>query len=255
MRNPKDYDFKQLKEICQKIPYGVVQTKAGVVSRWFSIYLTWIIIRTPITPNQMTFFGSALYIVGAMLFVFDIYWLNFVAFFTLLVATLIDASDGEVARFRQYRGSYGGSYVEPLSHDIMYGFMFMPIAYGAYLHTGNPLMLMLGGIMTIFKLLFRMTQGRYFYGVQKLMGEKGHSDDTPKLIESGGKGKFLYMLYRNSATSSGLHFYLFLAIIFNRLDIFVLAYTGIFFLFWLGLFLRQIWRFRKISKQVIESSS
>lgn len=136
----------------------------------------------------------------------------------------------------------------------MYGFMFMPIAYGAFLKTGEPLMLIAGAAATIFKLLFRMTQARFFYGVQQLLQRKGHTDDTKKLVETRD-GHRLYWFYRNLATSSGLHVFLLLAIITNRLDFFIVAYAFIFCALWVGLFVRQVFRFSKISQQTIKQST
>lgn len=245
MKDPRQYSIKELRRECQGIPDIVVQTKAGEFSRIFSIYFTWLFLWLKMTPNQLTFLGSTLYIFGAALFALNSQMLAFVAFALMILATLIDASDGEVARFWGKKGGYGANYVEPLSHDIMYGFMFMPIAYGAFLKTGEPLLLLAGAATTIFKLLFRMTQIRFFYGVQKNLEANRHADMTKKLIETK-RGHVIYWLYRNVATSSGLHVFLFLAIIFYRLDIFITAYALIFFLLWSGLFVRQVRRFSKI---------
>lgn len=248
----QDHTIAELRKQCQYIPPEVMQTVAGKVSRWFSIYLTWFLLRIKTTPNQITVFATFLYLIGAGLFALNDFVLNFVAFGFLMVSTLFDASDGEVARFYQYKGGYGNSYVEPLSHDIMYGLMFMPIAFGAYQMTGSVVFLLAGAATTIFKLLFRMTQVRFFYGVQQLMPERGHHDPTKKLIEQSGFTKLVYTVYRNTATSSGLHVFLLLAIIFYRLDVFIVAYACIFFLLWCGLFMRQMLRFSNISKQVMQ---
>lgn len=246
MKVPRQYSIKELRRECQGIPDIVVQTKAGEFSRVFSIYFTWLFLRLKMTPNQLTFWGSTLYIFGAVFFAFGTQQLAFLAFAFMILATLIDASDGEVARFWGKKGGYGASYVEPLSHDIMYGLMFMPIAYGAFLKTGEPLFLVAGAMATIFKLLFRITQVRFFYGVQKNLEANRHTDTTKKLIETK-RGHLIYWFYRNIATSSGLHIFLLIAIIFYRLDIFIAVYALIFFILWLGLFVRQIRRFGGIT--------
>ena len=79
--------------------------------------------------------------------------MSLIGFSFLFLATISDACDGELFRFRKYRTGYGG-YVESLSHDIMYGLMFVPIAYGVFLQTGNHIFLIFGAGAAIFKLLF-----------------------------------------------------------------------------------------------------
>lgn len=251
--NKNKYTIKELRRLCQDTgPAKITQTILGRMARIFSIYLTRYLIRTNITPNQITFAGSVIYLFGVSLFAFGSYNLFIVGFLLLIVATITDASDGEVFRFRKYRQGYGGSYVEPLSHDIMYALIFMAIAYGAFLQFGNEFILIFGSIASIFKLLFRLTEIRFFYGVTKLLSAKGQIDTTKRFDKQSGIKRFIFIVYRQIATSTGLLIPLLLAILFNRLDLFVYFYGALFLALWAGLFARQMIRFRKISKQVIE---
>jgi phosphoglycolate phosphatase len=250
--NMKDnkYTIKDLRAICQATVPD--QSITGRSARFFSIFFTRFLIRTNITPNKVTFVGTVIYLIGVLLFAFNIYYLALVGFLILYISTVLDACDGEIFRFRRYRHGYGGSYVEPVSHDIMYGLMFLPIAYGVFLQTGNHVFLILGALAGITKLLFRLAEQRFFYGVTSRLPKRGEKDYTKNFKEQSKLTKFIFVIYRNVCTSTGMLIPLFLTTIFNRLDIFVAFYGVAYSLFWLGLFSRQMMRFRKISKQVID---
>lgn len=253
MQNKGKYTIRELRAKCQHTgPKKETQTYLGLVVRYFSIYFTKYLIKTNLTPNQITAIGTAVYLLGAFLLAFNNYSLSVFALFLLFFATILDASDGEVARFHAFSYGYGGSYVEPLTHDIMYAFMFLPIAYGAYLQTHNPLLFLFGAIASVSKLVFRLMTGRFFYGVTIKLPTKGQIDPTVNFVQQSRFNRIIYRLYRNLCTSSGILLPLFIAVIFNRLDIFVVFYAVIFSLLLLGLFIRQMRRFINISKQVYE---
>lgn len=231
------------------------QSLTGRSARFFAIYLTMLLAKTRITPNQITLVGVVLYIIGSFLFTFDIYVLNLIAFFILYFETILDGCDGEVFRYRGYKFGYGATYVEPISHDIKYGFMFLPIAFGAYLHTGSVIPLIFGAMASITKVLFRLARTRYFLGVQEQLSIKGHVDTASNFREDAKKSlvkKIILRIYLNLGTSTGMLVPLFIASLFNRIDLFVYLFGTLYFVLWLGLMTRQIWRFGKVSQQVLD---
>jgi len=253
MNSVKKYTIKELRVLCQDSgPPKDKQTLFGRIIRIFSIYATAIFIRTKITPNQITVFGTVLYIIGAGLYAIGNHWFAVAGFLLFTIETFLDASDGEVHRFRKYKGGYGGSYVEPFSHDIKYAFIFMPIAFGAYLMTNNPFVLIAGAAATIFKLLYRLTEIRFFYGVTKQLPIKGQTDDTIPFHKIQGLKKLIYIFYRQTATSTGMLTPLLITTLFGRTDIFIHVYGIIFALLWFGILGRQLKRFSKISQQVLD---
>ena len=249
------YTIKQLRELCQDTgPAKSTQSWFGLANRFVSIYFTKLFVATSITPNQITFLSTIIYLVGIGFIATGDKVYGLIGFAGLLLATVFDACDGEVFRFRRFKRGYGDSYVEPLSHDIMYGLMFTAIGYGAYLQTGYAWMLLVGAAASIFKLFFRMTETRFLNGVLGRMQYHGFTDTTKKFNQASAWHRLVYTLYRNTATSTGLLFPLLIAIIFARLDIFIILYGAGYSMLWLGLFARQIRRFTKISKQAMESN-
>jgi len=245
--------IKEWRRLCQSsAPDPANETLTGRSARIFSIYCTKYLVRTRLTPNKITVIGTTTFLLGVALYTFGIHWLSFLGFGLIYLATVLDACDGEVYRFRKYKNGYGGTYVEPLTHDIMYGLMFLPIAYGAYVITGSAPIMLFGAVAAIFKLLFRLTELRFFHGVTRLLPSRGQIDKTKNFKEKSRVTKPIFYLYRNTCTSTGMLIPLLIFTILNRLDIFVVLYAFAFSVLWVSLFARQMSRFRKISKQVID---
>lgn len=243
--------IKELRTICQnseESPDWRSQSLEGRCNRIFSIYLTWIFVRLPFTPNQITVFGTAVYLAGAGLFALNNYVWNFIGVGLIIFSFWLDAVDGELARYRKLStgGGVGGVYTEPVSHDIQYGFVFLPIAYGAYLHTGSVLPIFAGFLATSSKLMFRLLEFRWntlerfwsaqrgeFYGLAKAVGKQR----SPATIR--------YFIFRNLFTGTGMIFPLLAASIINRIEWFVYFYGICYFLLWAMLFLKQINKIRR----------
>ena len=150
--------IKELRQLCQnsaESPSWRTQSWEGKFNRIFSIYLTWIFIHLPITPNQITFLGVLFYLGGAGLFIYQDFKMRMIGLAMMFVSFILDACDGEVARYRKLTkgGGAGGAYVEPLSHDIMYGFFFLPIGSGQTINRGSIMHLIAAFVQTVKKLL------------------------------------------------------------------------------------------------------
>lgn len=245
--------IKELRLICQDSgPSKKTQSFFGLTVRLFSIYFTKIFLIFELTPNQITFLGSAIYLIGIVFISSGDLLFGVLGFVLLVASTIMDASDGEVFRFNKYKKGYGGSYVEPLSHDILYAFTFLSIGYGAYLQTGSIYAILFGSIASLFKVMFRIMEIRFFYGVIKKLPEQRHVDSTKSFKAQGFVYSVIYRIYRNLFVSTGFLLPLILCISFSRLDIFVYFYGTCFLFLWFGLFVRQIKRFSKISNQALE---
>lgn len=249
MKNKK-YTIKELRALCQDLgAQDDAQTVFGRANRLVSIYLTKFFLKTTLTPNWITVAGTVVYLFGIASFVFGNWEWALIGFALLVFAGVLDACDGEVARFRKTKG-YGASFVEPISHDIMYSFTFLPVAYGAFIQTGNPYVFLFGASASIFKLLYRISEARYLHGVLRPGAEKGYSVvPTKKFKDHSIITKIIYIAYRHTATSTGILFPLLIAGLFERLDIYVIGYGIYFFLLWFAQFIKQMYRFRKLLRR------
>lgn len=104
----------------------------------FSIYITWLLLYTPITANQVTFLMLVLGIAGSA-FLFSGF---FVAGLLILhFAVVLDNVDGEIARFKNQR-SMMGKYLDVVYHVTVSPLMLFGFAYGIYnLHPSKYLII------------------------------------------------------------------------------------------------------------------
>src|SRR5438552_2506688 len=88
----------RLRAICQS---GKEQDPAWYfIHRRWSIYVTWALLHTKVTPNQISLLMMACGILGAALLVPHSGAANAAGFVVLYLAFLLDKVDGEVARYR-----------------------------------------------------------------------------------------------------------------------------------------------------------
>lgn len=226
------------------------QSIMGKFNRVFSIYLTWIFIHLPFTPNQITIFGTALYLLGAGLFLKHEFAWNLAGVLLIILSFLVDAVDGELARYRKMveGGGVGGVYVEPVSHDVQYGWVFLPIALGQYWETSSILPMIFGFAATSGKLLFRLLEFRYntltrFWAERKgqTYGLSQSVQRTPKTIQ--------YFIFRNFFTGTGMTMMLLIATLLGQVDWWLYLYGTSFFLLWCLLQLKQVKKIRKILRE------
>ena len=97
------------------------------ISRFFSM----ILLRLPVTPNQLTVFWGLLMIVSSILFFFNDYVLNIVGGIGWVVAYALDFSDGDIARYKNLK-SKRGKYLDLVNHRATYPLMMFAIGFGQW---------------------------------------------------------------------------------------------------------------------------
>ena len=111
----------------------------GPVSRWlnrpFSIRLSRILVTFPITPNQISLFAFLLSVVAAALFTLGEYWFLVLGGCIAQFASMIDGSDGEVARLKYLSSDYGGWFDAVLDR---YADAFLLFGLSWYVYGQNP---------------------------------------------------------------------------------------------------------------------
>lgn len=112
----------------------------------FSIYITKILLYTPVTANQITFFMLILGLAGSIflfngLFVTGLLLLHF--------AVLLDNVDGEIARYKNER-SMMGKYIDIVYHVTVVPLMLFGYAYGTYGLYPSKLLIIFGFLAAMF---------------------------------------------------------------------------------------------------------
>ncbi len=142
--------IKELRKIC--VPkYKTKPPWRILFARKVSIYFTWLFIKTPLVPNQITFMMLVLGIIVGILFMFGNYFYSLIAILLFQLAFFIDCSDGEVARWKKMESSRG-FYLDLMTHIIVNPLIIIGISIGAFINNPtiipNYVFLIVGGIAT-----------------------------------------------------------------------------------------------------------
>ena len=226
----------------------------GMTIRFFSIYLTKALLYIRTTPLQVTVASVILFLAGVLLFAWNDRSLALWGIVLIYVSTLLDGCNGELARLLDYRPEIGSRYIEPVSHDIQYGLMFIPLAIGAYSASGSVLVIYAAFVATVSKLLNRFFIMRYDYTLAT--SQKNVDTEGEPLIRYNSNVSFPHKVYRfvnrNFFSSVGLIVPLFFFTIFGRIDLFIWLFAVVYWLFAAVHFYRQ---FRHISDIDVPSIS
>lgn len=116
----------------------------AVLYRRVSIYLTWIILHTRMTANQVTVLEVMVSSGGSLFFLFKdpLYWV--LGFLVLQVSIILDCTDGEVARYRKTFSHRAEQY----GHIVKDIFLHAFVTIGLYFIFNHFIILILG-ILTI----------------------------------------------------------------------------------------------------------
>jgi hypothetical protein len=187
---------------------------------------------------MITSISVVLFLLGFSLFALDNSTLHLVGVGLVFLYVVLDQCDGEIARLKG-NPSKSGAYVEPLSHDIQFGFMFIPVTLGLYWAGYGVTIIYVGFLATIFKLLYRLIEER-FLGLNNYLGF------APKVSantnDSNHKRSFLrsvYLYIRRDVFSS-LVLPLLVFTWLGRMDIFVWMFAAWFGMMFVFRFTRQV---------------
>jgi phosphatidylglycerophosphate synthase len=116
-----------------------------LLNRRISQALTKRLVRTAVTPNQITLFSATLGLTGAYLLAQPTDLLQILGSLLFLCSTIIDGCDGEVARLTFQESDFGGK-LDLLMDNVVHLFLFPGIAIGLYRENGDSLALFLGAL-------------------------------------------------------------------------------------------------------------
>ena len=89
----------------------------SLVTRRFSIYLTWVFVKLGISANTVTFLMIVAGLVGFAFCIPHLLWLNILGLICLYLIEPLDCSDGEVARWAK-KSSIKGFFLDLITHVL-----------------------------------------------------------------------------------------------------------------------------------------
>ncbi|MBI2050338.1 MAG: CDP-alcohol phosphatidyltransferase family protein [Parcubacteria group bacterium] len=219
-------NIRDLRERLQKTaPEGARETFVARTIRFFSIYVTRLLIPTPITPNMITVIGVLVYLAGISMFVFSGLREQLIGVGLVYGSIILDACDGEVARWRKNTGFAGSAFVEPFSHDVQYAFLLAPLAIGVYIATQDIIIFAVGFVGTLAKLLTRFLQVR-MDGLMSLQASESWATSAQSVPNKMSFSRWAYWIVnRNIFSSVGMVLPLLVFTLLGRIDIFVWMYA------------------------------
>ncbi len=120
---------------------------ARYLNRSISKRITAYLLLTPLTPNMISFVSFAMGVLGAFLFGFGSYFYTFVAGLLVQMSSVVDGCDGEVARLKFQRTTFGG-WFDTILDRYADAAIVVGITYGYWLeHPGT--LPWLGGSMAL----------------------------------------------------------------------------------------------------------
>lgn len=151
-------DIATLKEICHRGKLEKDRRSWYAASRSVAIYITWLLLHTGVTANQVTLMTVSLSLAGAVLLATPPAWLSLCGALLLLAYHLLDKVDGDVARYRR-TFSIVGVYLDEVGHGLAFGGLLfglgLHLAWGADSIPGAIVSLAAGGLAALCMVLIR----------------------------------------------------------------------------------------------------
>jgi phosphatidylglycerophosphate synthase len=116
-----------------------------VLDRRLSQAITKRLMRTPVTPNQITLLSAAIGLSGAFFLAQPSLVLQVLGSLLFLLSTIIDGCDGEIARLTFQESEFGAK-LDVIMDNVVHLFLFPGIALGLYRRGYDTLYFVLGGL-------------------------------------------------------------------------------------------------------------
>jgi phosphatidylglycerophosphate synthase len=184
---------------------SLIKDTEGFMSRHFerkiSLAATRLLVRTSITPNQMTLFSTAIGVTGALFFISFEKWYHVTGALLFWLHSVLDGCDGEIARLKFLESRYGGL-LDFWGDNVVHAAVFSGIALGWYRWAYNPEPLALaflaaGGTFVSAGLVYwntmrpKQDSGPLFVSV---VSEGGESGRVQQIADFLARRDFIYLV-------------------------------------------------------------
>lgn len=141
--------FLEFKRIIQKSQMNYTSPwYARKVTRKLSPFITWVLVKTPATANQVTLFQFFVGLAGLYLLAHKSTFMALSGALLLHIAYVFDCVDGEVARYKKSQ-SINGMFLDFINHHAVIPFIYSCLAFHYYFLTESTVYFTLGLIILI----------------------------------------------------------------------------------------------------------
>lgn len=119
------------------------------INKPISFWITKQLVKTSLTPNQITLANLFLAAVASLFIALPNYGLRFVGAILMYLTSIIDGCDGEVASLKCL-GTRFGAWFDTVADDVANNLFFIGLFYGLYIFSGDVLYTNVGWITVVF---------------------------------------------------------------------------------------------------------
>ncbi|SVD31637.1 uncharacterized protein METZ01_LOCUS384491, partial [marine metagenome] len=130
------------------------------LNRPLSIRCSRILVRYPVTPNQISLFSFLLSVLATVLFVADGYAFLALGGVIAQASSIIDGCDGEVARLKYLSSEYGG-WFDAVLDRYADAFLLFGLTWHVHVYNPSPLVLVVGFLAVIGSFMVSYTADKY----------------------------------------------------------------------------------------------
>ena len=149
--------LKELNLICQKPNYKKVGNwMVRRILRDAALPVTWLLLHTPITANQVTFISLIVGLIGIVCFAFPAKSVFLIGALLLQLWYFLDHVDGQIARYRK-TASLSGRFFDFMTHHVIHSVAFFSLGFYCLLVSGAAFFLVWGFLTSLGITLFNLT--------------------------------------------------------------------------------------------------
>ncbi len=127
--------LSEVKRLCRRENYDDNRRTMFFSSR-VSIYITYLLAKTRISADTVTYAFAAMGIAASSVAFLPIYWAPLLCFLVYRIHVILDVIDGELARFRGTCTPFG-AYLDYVTHYVVYSTIAFGCGVNGYLMTGD----------------------------------------------------------------------------------------------------------------------
>ena len=156
------------------------------IIRKISGFITWLLVKTPVTPNQVTIISLILGIASAAFFSHGAHTYTIIAGLFYFISTVFDQCDGEVARHKQMTSDFGKTF-DIIVDSIVNATITIGITIAIYKTNGSGLSI-LAGLLAMTGIVISLLLTTYF------SHENNNNTGTKEMLDRLNNKDFFYII-------------------------------------------------------------
>ena len=156
------------------------------IIRKISGFISGFLIKTPVTPNQVTITSLVIGIVAAVFFSHGAHTYTIIAGVFYFISTVFDQCDGEVARFKHMESDFG-RFFDIIVDSIVNAAIVIGITIAIYKTNGSGLTIVVG-LLAMMGIVISLLLTTYF------SSESKKNTGTKKMLDKLNNKDFFYII-------------------------------------------------------------